>query len=92
MPDVPYMLGLILLAAFILFSAAPIYSSTAAVEKLILKGNVTDVEGEAVRGAEIYIYDSPDTRRPADFISARTGISGGFSISLAAGRYWAVVT
>ena len=61
-----------------------------ALEKAVLKGQVLDVEGKAVKGVEIFIYNSPDTRRPADYISARTDASGKFSITIPSGKYWAV--
>lgn len=61
-----------------------------AMETAVLKGQVTDVEGKAVTGAEIFIYSSPDTRRPADFISARTATGGRFSVTMPAGKWWAV--
>ncbi|MBI4826976.1 MAG: carboxypeptidase regulatory-like domain-containing protein [Nitrospirae bacterium] len=61
-----------------------------AVETTIFKGHVFDVEGDVVKGTEIFIYNSPDTRRPADFISGRTEEDGYFSITLPFGKYWAV--
>jgi len=48
------------------------------------------VEHKAVRGVEIFIYNTRDTRRPADFISARTDIDGNFRMIIPGGRYWAV--
>jgi hypothetical protein len=61
-----------------------------ALEKAVLKGHVLDVEGKAVKGVEIFIYNTPNTRRPADFISARTDASGKFSVTIPSGKYWAV--
>ena len=66
------------------------FSTVAALEKAVLKGQVLDVKGKAVKGVEIFIYNTPDTRRPADFISARTDSSGRFSITIPPGKYWAV--
>ena len=40
--------------------------------------------------AEVYIFDSPDVKRPADFISNRTGPEGSFRVQLPPGNYWAV--
>lgn len=56
----------------------------------VLTGRVLDAEGLPVKGAEIFIYDTPDTRRPADFIFGRTGTDGRFRIILLPGTYWAV--
>ena len=61
-----------------------------ALEKAVFRGYVLDVKGNTVQGAEIYLYDSPDTRRSADFISAKTDDEGRFSISMPQGKYWAV--
>ena len=67
------------------------YSSvTMAGERSILKGTVLDIKAMPVEGAEIFIYDSPDVRRPADFISARTGKDGSFQMDLPSGVYWTV--
>ena len=53
-------------------------------------GTVTDSAGRAVKDAEIFIYDSATIRRPADFITPRTGSDGIFSICLPSGEYWVV--
>ena len=53
-------------------------------------GTVTDGAGRAVKDAEIFIYDSATIRRPADFITPRTGSDGVFSIRLPSGKYWVV--
>jgi len=55
----------------------------------VFKGSVNDVSGRAAGGTNIYIYNSPDVRRPADFI-APTGKDGRFHIALPSGKYWAV--
>jgi hypothetical protein len=62
-------LTLSFLLGILCFSA----SATRAEERALLKGTVLDVKAMPVEGAEIFIYDSPDVRRPADFISAGTG-------------------
>jgi hypothetical protein len=58
-----------------------------AAESFILKGRVTDVKGSAVAGAEVFIYDSTNTRRPADFISGKSDQEGKYSIVLPAGDF-----
>ncbi len=59
-------------------------------DNVVFKGQVLDSMDKAAEGVEIFIYNTSDTRRPADFISARTGSSGRFSITVPAGKYWAV--
>lgn len=73
----------------VLFQVAGI-SRTFSAEPAVFRGQVVDVEGKAVKGAELFIYSSPDIRRPADFISERTDEGGHFSISISAGKLWAV--
>ena len=63
---------------------------TGAADTAVLKGRVIDIDGGSVSGALVYAYDSPDIRRPASFISARTGADGSFHIVLAPGKYWVV--
>lgn len=55
-----------------------------------LAGVIADESGRPVAGAELFVYDSPRTRRPADFISPRTGMDGKYLLQLPAGRYWVV--
>ncbi len=74
----------------ILFHASICTSGIRSEESALLKGKVFDIKAMPVEGAEIFIYDSPDVRRPADFISARTGKDGSFQMDLPAGIYWAV--
>ncbi len=61
-----------------------------ALETGLLIGAALDVRSNPVKGVEIFIYNSTDTRRPADYISARTAADGRFSITLPLGKYWAV--
>ncbi|MBI5739252.1 MAG: carboxypeptidase regulatory-like domain-containing protein [Nitrospirae bacterium] len=61
-----------------------------ALETAVFRGRVFDVEGKAVKGAGIFLYNSSDTRRPADFISARTDAGGNFRMTVPAGKYQAV--
>ena len=66
------------------------HQATGADEAALLTGKVLNIKAVPVEGAEIFIYNSPDVRRPADFISARTAKDGSFRIDLPAGIYWAV--
>ncbi len=80
-----------LLKSVLVISVIGISCSAAfALEKAVLKGQVLDINGKAVKGSEIFLYSTPDTRRPADFISPKTGNDGWFNVILPAGQYWAV--
>jgi hypothetical protein len=64
--------------------------SAAGGESGILAGVVLDVSRNPVAGASVFVYSSPNTRRPADYISRATDGTGAFRITLPAGRYWTV--
>lgn len=61
-----------------------------ALEMVVLSGRIMDIDAKPVAGAELFVYDSAVTRRPADFISARTGQDGRFSLTLPRQKVWAV--
>lgn len=65
-------------------------SSAFAGETSSLKGKVLDVDGRPVEGAEVFVYDSVNTRRPADFISPKSDKNGHIAIVLPKGKYWVV--
>jgi hypothetical protein len=58
--------------------------------KSVIKGKVTDVEGRAIEGSMLFVYNSANVKRPADFISARTDKEGRYRMVVPAGRYWLV--
>jgi len=76
-----------LLAALSGFS---IENSIADNGKAVIKGKVSDVEGRAVEGAMVFVYDSPEVKRAADFISARTDKDGTYRMVVPARRYWLI--
>ena len=84
----------LILNIILLLSVSPaLFFSPATImaeEKSIFKGRVLATEEKPVEGAEIFIYNSPDVRRPADFMSTKTDKSGRFSVVLQEGKYWAV--
>lgn len=55
-----------------------------------LTGMITDSEGRPQRDVEVYVYRNGSTRRPADFISSRSGDDGIYRLNLPAGEYWIV--
>lgn len=79
-------LTLLVLALLNIFPPA----AGAALETFVLTGRILDVDGKPVAGAEIFAYDSDSIRRPADFISARTGQGGRFSLTLPRQKFWAL--
>ena len=84
------MLNRIVVIAVIIYMTLIMPHEAFSIEKAIFKGTILNVKGYVVQGAEVFIYNSPDTRRPADFISARSDAEGGFSIMLPLGNYRAV--
>jgi len=83
-------LNSVIICAVIIIVTALTVSQAIALEYALLRGRVTDVEGNAVKGAELFIYKTSDTRRPADFISAGTDNSGQYTMTVPAGKWWAV--
>jgi hypothetical protein len=65
-------------------------SAVALGENRALQGVIKDESGKPVSGAELYLYDSLKTRRPADFISAKTGPDGRYFMNVPSGVYWGV--
>lgn len=65
------------------------FSEAVSGEKSVFKGGVNDINGKAAGGAKIYIYNSPNVRRQADYI-ATTEYNGRFRIALPSGKFWAV--
>jgi hypothetical protein len=76
------------LAFFVIFSGQ--FSLLLAAEPGVLEGRILNIEEEPVMNAEVYIFDSPNVKRPADFISNRTGEDGRYQVQLPPGNYWAV--
>jgi len=55
-----------------------------------LHGRIVDIMAQPVAGAEVYLYDSKQVKRPADFISPKTKTDGSYKLTVPAGVYWAV--
>jgi len=56
----------------------------------VLKAKVQDVDGKPTEGAKIFLYESTNVRKPADFISAPSDRNGLVLVTVPAGKYWAV--
>lgn len=80
--------SLVLLVLALLNILSP--TTGAALETFVLTGRITDIDAKPAAGAELFVYDSAAIRRPADFISARTGQDGRFSLTLPRQKVWAV--
>ena len=73
-----------------LFGLSAEYSMAADHGNSVIMGKVSDVDGKAVEGVMVFLYDSPDVKRSANFISARTDKEGRYRMIVPAGRYWLV--
>jgi hypothetical protein len=73
---------------FLLLALVLLPSALAAAGPLSLKGRILDGSGQPVAGAEVYVFNSANVKRPADFISERSGSDGHFQLTLPPGRYW----
>ena len=63
-----------------------------AAQSITFSGTVFNVSNKPVMGADVYVFDSPNVKRPADYISNTTGENGRFQITLPQGKYWVVAT
>lgn len=77
----------VFLSALFIFALGQSYAEEG---ETVLKGAITDVDGQAVQGARVFVYDSPEVKRTADFISAPSDKDGLYRIVLPPGKYWAV--
>lgn len=64
--------------------------SACAVENRVLKARVLDVENRPIEGAKLFLYNSSNVRRPADFISSLSDKAGIVQIFLPPGKFWGV--
>lgn len=67
-------------------------SGTAHCADYILRGVISDVNGQPVAGAEISLYRSKNVKKPADFASNRTTTDGAYTITVPQGQYWAIAS
>ena len=80
-------LSLLLLLAML----APFSSGAAETgPDIVIKGKVSSLAGEPLADAEVYLYATTNSRRPADFISPKTDNSGSYRIVVPKAAYWAV--
>jgi hypothetical protein len=77
---------LLITVFFFLLLWAP--AGVLAEEDFVFRGQIVDTANKPVVGAEVYVFDSAKVKRPADFISNRTGDDGYFRVELPPGHYW----
>lgn len=61
-----------------------------AADTRLLSARVADIDGRPMAGAKLFLYDSVNVRRPADFISELSGADGTVRIALPPGKYWGI--
>ena len=74
---------------FVLVVLAALVTQAGA-EEMVLRARMVDANGKPVTGAEVFLYVSPDVRRPADFISPKGGSDGRTELRVPAKQYHAV--
>jgi hypothetical protein len=78
------------LLVLIILTLSLMTAGVALAENRLLQGTVLDESGKPVAGVELFVYDSSKTKRPADFISPKTGPDGKYSLTVPVGRYWVI--
>lgn len=81
-----YALIVQLAAVFVLTCAFPVFAA----ETRLLTAKISDIEGRPMAGAKLFLYDSSNVRKPADFISPLSDHAGQLQIALPPGKYWVV--
>ena len=71
-------------------SAFLIFSTASVAQTAVLKAMVRDIDGKAAEGVKIFLYESTNVRKPADFISAPSDKNGRVIIMVPSGTFWAV--
>ncbi|NJD90582.1 MAG: carboxypeptidase regulatory-like domain-containing protein [Geobacter sp.] len=59
-------------------------------DNIIISGRIMSIGSNPVSGAEVYLYVSDNTRKPADFISPKTATDGIYRMVVPKTRYKAV--
>lgn len=56
----------------------------------VMKATILDIAGKPVSGVKIFLYESTNVRKPADFISAPSDNAGHVVMTAPSRKYWAV--
>lgn len=59
-------------------------------ESAVIKAKILDLAGKPIAGAKLFLYESTNVRKPADYISVLTDNHGRTAVTLPDGKYWAV--
>lgn len=59
-------------------------------DNIVISGRIASLGGEPVAGAEVYLYSSANTRKPADFISPKSSAAGTYRMVVPRAKYRAV--
>lgn len=82
-----FLSNLLQIAAFVTIVFCCTFSAAYAAE---LKAKIQDIDGKPVEGVKIFLYDTTNVRKPADFISAQSDKNGAVIVTAPAAKYWAV--
>lgn len=74
---------------FVFFTFYGVVPALAA-ETHLLKATFADIKGQPLEGAKLFLYDSLNVRRPADFISNLSDSTGQVQMILPPAKYWGV--
>lgn len=62
----------------------------AGTETVTVSGKIIDAHGDPVSGADVYVYRTPNVKKPADFVSSRSGVDGMYQVVVPAGEFYLV--
>ncbi len=82
------MKNLILLFTLLIAFTLPTTTTAKTIKNPLLRARVVDAAGNPVKGAYIFVYDSPDTRRAVDLVSPVTDDAGFCEKAIPPGNYW----
>lgn len=71
-------------------SALPFCCVVATAESAVVRAKAVDINGKAVEGVKVFLYQSTNVRKPADFISGQSDSHGKSAVTVPSGKYWAV--
>jgi hypothetical protein len=77
-------------AALLLTAAFQQPHQSRAEETITISGTISSISGKPVSGAEVYLYSSANTRKPADFISPKTSPAGTYRMVVPKAPYRAI--
>jgi len=79
-----------LLNMLFLITMALFCSTEAFAEGVVIKAKIKDINNRPVAGVKVFLYESTNVRKPADFISTPSDEKGLTVINVPKAKYWAV--